>query len=81
MLRISNFNASWQLAHLLGSKDGSVVDYGIIDVNDITDDEIEVKYACKKDKNKKDKDSKHSKKLDDYDDDNEGGMKMTIKGK
>ena len=53
MLRISNFNESWQLTHLLGSKDGSVVDYGIRDTNGITNDEIEVKYACKKDKNKK----------------------------
>ncbi|MEA2038147.1 MAG: MopE-related protein, partial [Nanoarchaeota archaeon] len=67
MLRISNLNNSWQLTHLLGSKNGSVIDYDIKDVDDITDDEIEVKYACKKNKN--DKYSKSSKKSDDDEED------------
>jgi hypothetical protein len=67
MLRISNFNASWQLAHLLGSKDGSVVDYGIIDVNDITDNEIKVKFLCKE----KEDHENEGEDVDEEDEDNE----------
>ncbi|MEA2038149.1 MAG: MopE-related protein [Nanoarchaeota archaeon] len=60
MLRIYNSNNSWQLTHLLGSTDGSVVDYDITDTNDINEDDIEIKFSCNgkgnKDKNdKKDK--------------------------
>lgn len=50
MLKISNFNESWQLTHLLGSYGGSVADYGIKDSNDIAPGEIRVKFICKEKK-------------------------------